>query len=445
MAASTLSAQRNHFWVSPDGNDASDGSRDAPFATLERARDALRELPGHFAGGVVNIHGGVYRLNAPLELLPEDSGRGFGRVTYRAVKGETPHVYGSIPVSGWTLHDAALNIYVANVGPQQTRHFFVNGQRATRARTSDYPVSFVPHFQEDFKPDTSIDCAPGVPVTGGGGIEYIVDPLNDARWRDPHTWTNQDQIEAVMVTQWKSMRCPIERVTDNPGALDPASRIIEMQTPGWWNGNMFRDASSGTAGIWSFWNVNWFENAYEFLDEPGEWYLNQTTGDLYYIPRIGEDILTAEAELPVIEKLIDAKGSPDAPVQRIRFDGITFAYATWMGPSSSDGYIVDQSGFHVVGDGHETNIIGHVRHVVRTPGNLSFDYANSIEFINNAVLHMGGVGLDFGPGCQRNRITRNEFFDISSAAIQLGGVDNESARPSIRHGGTRMNTITDNH
>jgi len=45
--------------------------RDGPFATLERAQRALREL----GGGEVVLRAGLYELMAPLVLKAEDSGK----------------------------------------------------------------------------------------------------------------------------------------------------------------------------------------------------------------------------------------------------------------------------------------------------------------------------------------------------------------------------------
>ena len=39
--------------------------------------------------------------------------------------------------------------------------------------------------------------------------------------------------------------------------------------------------------------VTWIENAYELLDEPGEWYLDRSRHELFYRPRPGEDLATA--------------------------------------------------------------------------------------------------------------------------------------------------------
>ena len=81
------------FYVAPHGADAWSGTRpepnadktDGPFATLARARDAVRRLkaPGTNTRPVtVLIRGGEYRLTEPLVFGPEDSGAKGRPVTY---------------------------------------------------------------------------------------------------------------------------------------------------------------------------------------------------------------------------------------------------------------------------------------------------------------------------------------------------------------------------
>ena len=92
------------FYVAPNGNDAWSGTlaspnaaaSDGPFATIERAQKAVRELkktvykpkkkpidrrfigsPHHFGGGrdiLVLIRGGFYQLQKPLTFTPDDGG-----------------------------------------------------------------------------------------------------------------------------------------------------------------------------------------------------------------------------------------------------------------------------------------------------------------------------------------------------------------------------------
>ncbi|HUW16726.1 MAG TPA: right-handed parallel beta-helix repeat-containing protein, partial [Actinomycetes bacterium] len=93
------------FYVSNAGNDAWSGTVDAPnagatdgpFASLARARDAIRELKaaGPLPGPVtVLIRGGRYFIEQPLTLGPEDSGTEQCPVAWAACPGETPELIG---------------------------------------------------------------------------------------------------------------------------------------------------------------------------------------------------------------------------------------------------------------------------------------------------------------------------------------------------------------
>src|SRR5437899_859528 len=79
------SAAGSDFYVATDGNDKWSGSlaspnpanTDGPFATLERARDALRRAKAEgklVAGGTVWIRGGAYSRERSFELTATDSG-----------------------------------------------------------------------------------------------------------------------------------------------------------------------------------------------------------------------------------------------------------------------------------------------------------------------------------------------------------------------------------
>jgi hypothetical protein len=74
------------FHVAPSGDDANPGTPEKPFATLTRARDAVRELR-RARGGLqepvtVHVRGGRYSLRDTLVLMPEDSGTEKCPITY---------------------------------------------------------------------------------------------------------------------------------------------------------------------------------------------------------------------------------------------------------------------------------------------------------------------------------------------------------------------------
>ena len=75
------------FFVAPDGDDANPGSRQQPFSSLERARDAVRASRAGGPGGTgatVWIREGRYYRNAEFRLGPGNSGSEGAPVAYRA-------------------------------------------------------------------------------------------------------------------------------------------------------------------------------------------------------------------------------------------------------------------------------------------------------------------------------------------------------------------------
>ena len=396
-----------------------------------------------------------------------------------------------------------MQLWKAHVGAGiDTRQLYIDGERATRAESNPASTLENPVYPEAFRP--TVDDIPGL-----SGIQYIVSDKNPGNWRDPTTWTNVGDIEAVIYDQWKMMSAPLQSVLapspDIPSLIGEISStpvgMIQMndQASAWTNANLYRSLPTGNetagqqwiylngdfatngirpgmtvtgdnilpgttvdylvpelnvvalsqaptatatnvsltfadpstgepvvehAGIWSFWRVTKFVNTFQFLDQANEWYLDRSTGDLYLVGGPGFNPNSHDIQLPVLEQLLVGNGAAN-----LTFDGLSFKYATWLAPNSAQGYVSDQSGALVVGGGHENNLIGHVKDVERTPGNISFANASNITFTDGHFSHLGGVGVDFLPGAQNNRIANSIFEDISSAAIQFGGVSAENARP----------------
>src|SRR5579859_3711185 len=90
------------FFVAANGNDRNPGTELKPFATLERARDAVREIKaGHKGPITILIRGGKYYLSKPLVLGHEDSGTRYAPVLYASYPGEIPVLSGGERVSRW--------------------------------------------------------------------------------------------------------------------------------------------------------------------------------------------------------------------------------------------------------------------------------------------------------------------------------------------------------
>ncbi|MGF1590471.1 MAG: right-handed parallel beta-helix repeat-containing protein [Pleurocapsa sp.] len=132
------------FYVDPQGSDQSLGTKDAPFATLQRSRDAIRELKRQQHGTLrqsvtVWLREGTHFLAQPLELTAEDSGRADLPIIYRAYPGEKPVISGGQRITDWKQQG---DIWIANLPQVKTgwnfRSLRVNDDWAIRARYPNF-------------------------------------------------------------------------------------------------------------------------------------------------------------------------------------------------------------------------------------------------------------------------------------------------------------------
>ncbi|HRT29164.1 MAG TPA: hypothetical protein P5527_05180 [Kiritimatiellia bacterium] len=136
------------FYVSTKGNDAWSGSlpkpnwtgTDGPFATVTRARDAVRALKASGPLSVpvtVLLRGGRYYVTEPLRFGAEDSGTESCPVTYAAYRGETPDLIGGRQLTGFQSAkngQVSLALPEVKAGTWSFRSLFVNDERQVRAR-----------------------------------------------------------------------------------------------------------------------------------------------------------------------------------------------------------------------------------------------------------------------------------------------------------------------
>src|SRR5439155_22371426 len=143
----------------------------------------------------------------------------------------------------------------------------------------------------------------------------------------------------------------------------------------------------------------------------------------------------------VQESLVAGRGTPTAPIQHVVFSGLQFSYATWLRPSTPEGFAEVQATWTLTGKG-AGNTQGLCADVpggtcpygawTKTPGNVTFAYARDIRFTGDGFVHLGGAGLDLGRGVQRATVQGCVFTDISANGVQLGEVDNPTATGADR-------------
>jgi hypothetical protein len=142
-----LYAQGLTLYVAPNGSDAWSGKsavpkdHDGPFASIGRARDAIRQWKTAQGGlkepVTVRIRGGVYFLPETISFAPEDSGTKQCPITYEAFPGEQPVLCGGKTITGWQLYQGKILVVTlpaVQAGKWYFRSLFAGGRRQIRAR-----------------------------------------------------------------------------------------------------------------------------------------------------------------------------------------------------------------------------------------------------------------------------------------------------------------------
>jgi len=382
------------FYVAASGKDSNRGTAKKPFATIQRAREAVRGkiMDGLTRDILVEIRGGTYPVTETLTFGPEDSGTEKFSITYAAAPGEQVILSGGRKITGWkkgTNEVWTAEIPEAKTGAWYFRQLFVNGQRAVRARTPN---------ADDKTPWWRIKTAaiaPGATDQNSRSITVSVDHPVKA-------WTNSTDVELIYLNNNDASR---KRV----GAVNEAAQTFTLPPPHQWPPSISAQTGSHPApGI-----ACYFENAREMLDQPGEWYLDRTTGVLAYWPRPGENLNEADVIAPVVQNtLLAVTGAAGTPVRNLHFRGIHAQYVDWALPPF--GFALMFGCLQVTSEGLFYWIDAAV----------SFQHARACHFTDGGVAHAGGIGLGLLSGCAQNVIEGNHLYDLGGGGIVAGGLRN---------------------
>ncbi len=102
LLATCRASVAGDFYVSPGGSDRDPGTRDMPFATIARAREAVREAKQNATESfTVYLRGGLYQLSEALVFGMADSAPDGHTITYRAAPNEQPVLESGVRLGGW--------------------------------------------------------------------------------------------------------------------------------------------------------------------------------------------------------------------------------------------------------------------------------------------------------------------------------------------------------
>ena len=390
LLGAIVASHAMEFHVAANGKDSNRGSRSSPFASLERARTAVRALKK--SGGLppegvtVWMHGGDYALADTFELGADDGGQTNRPVVYRGGEGEEVRLVGGRtlpakmfqPISApatlqrldaaarprvWRAELRALGITNYGTFPDQFSgaasgpELFFNDQRMTLARWPNVEWA-------EFSKVIESGPAPWRNHASDKLGTFAYDGDRPARWlRAPAVW-----LQGYWCFDWSSETIRVQNIDTN-------EHRITLAKPHHYG------LGSGNRGPRRFFAVNLLEE----LDQPGEYFIDRNSGELFFWP--------------------------PAPLRGAR---VVLSTLTQPVIALRNASYVTLRGFTVeAGAGNGIEIKGGRN--------------NSILACRIRNTGMDGVVVEGGT---QHRVVACDIFDTGTAGLKIGGGDRQTLTPS---------------
>lgn len=377
-----------NIYVAPNGNDNAEGTEDAPFLTLARAKEEVASLQSSMTGDiVVNIAPGYYELSETEVFDETHGGVNDYKVIYKGTdENKASVIGGGKKVTGWTDTDGD-GIYSASFTGSDVRDLYVNGYPAVRARSDMFEAT------ERNEKILTADI---------GNL----------------TFSKPAELITVWFTEWSNHYVGVEALTKS-GTTATITLSDKANISTNTNGiELYENETSAKA--WCDWHNKYhksfyIENALELLNEEGEFYYDGE-GTIYYKPYSEENLADAEVYASQIESLMAVSGTNNEnQVTNIVFDNLSFRYSTWnnneIRPVQATQYVKNYA------DGAWT--YGEI------PSQIVFNQADGVEITNCEFACLGSNALSLCNAVTNAKISGNVFRDLSGGAMVIGSFNHE--------------------
>lgn len=384
ITTTNLLAQVNYYIDPVNGNDKYIGSLEKPFKSLTKAKEVVRTINSTMTSNInINLRGGNYSLSESLLFENIDGGKNGFKVIYKSFDTEKAVVSGGKQIIGWS-QVAGKNFWVADVPissgfANYFRNIWVDGKRAVQAKSGF--ITFHAMNYDDFNTPQVRD---GFIVKSSELKEY----------------SNLSNIRIFQCGIFKHVEIPLLKIVP----LTAKEKALVIKQPNFFDWtNTYTYETPYTLRI---------INAFEELDEEGEFYLDKSTRKVYYYPRSGESINSSIVMAPVVDGLIKFQGAPLNVVSNIEFEGIRFEYGNLskletkeFGRSQADLY-ADYTAIE---------------------GQVTLQYTENITFKKCRFEHFASTGIYLPDNNINTIIEGNVFHDLTATAVLIGKDMNPAA------------------
>lgn len=363
---------------------AADGSVDRPFPSLELARDALRTGLGRGTQRVVYLRGGDYHLQQPFRLDARDSGdSSHASITYRAYPGDPvpPRLTGGIDVPASMFKPVNL--------PSGTKGAFVVNLFALGLKESTLGDVASPYIRNKLELFYN-----GKPMLLARHPNVGTDSLATWMWSGYENMTATSSEESFMFHDTAAASLWRSALSEAAARKETYSLWLHGYWKYDWRETYVRVASVTPAANQSFlvtrdsktvpqepWqsHVRFYAvNALGLLDAPGEYFVSQSSGDLYFIPPgPPSSTLSGKVSVSTLTSVVALDGA-----KHVTFADLTF--------TTSQGYVVQVQN---AVDFHLVNCT--VSNAISTCASVS---GSNCSITNCTVFGCGGSATDISGG-----------------------------------------------
>lgn len=401
------------LYVAPNGSDSNSGSEAQPFATVAKAKEAIRAMNASNSlpdGGVtVYLRGGTYYMDEGMTFTAEDSGREGSNITYTAYPGESVTISGQIPLEkSWfkPADDAGKKIMldqkaaektlmvdlkehgIEDYGELSTRgyHYFNKGRYAQAeliVNDENQTLARYPNSGSISVPTDNVDPE-------SFGFKYTDDRIS--KWKD----AKDAYIVGTVSINYENNTYPIEKIDASKKLLTiKEGRINTYYTNGWFFG----------------------QNLLEELDTEGEYYIDRENGKLYYYAPSDFSTGNYDIGLSTLKTpIFNFNGASHITVSNITMKGGR-GYAV-LGTSA--GYSIPSFKDWMISRGADLNGANFKK------GSGSSVYIADIDKYTDAQTFPGHVWdgfVDEGSGVNSIEVKNCNIFNFGSGGIVINGTD----------------------
>ncbi|MBU9726831.1 right-handed parallel beta-helix repeat-containing protein [Diplocloster modestus] len=385
-------AVQDTLYVNADAVAGGDGSAAAPFDTMEAARDHIRTLNGNMSGNIiVNVAEGSYALTEGVVFEPQDGGTNGYQIIYQADNG-TPEFRMDTAVTGWSLNtDGIWEAFV----PQglDFRQLYINGEKKVRARTPNTGETYTLSGTE-----TNNLASP----SAGNGFDI------PAGLFDPQDVPAGAEI--AVSNMWMHKYLKITGLTEQGSCTRV---VLDSETA-----QNLKSEPQGTRDYRGA--VYWMENAYAFIDQDGEWFLDSDAGKVYL--KLEDNPNTMDVQVPYAPTIFRLEGTLDNPVQGITFKGLHFTRTGYTQPNhQSFNDIQALTLIPPAGDNDKNDPeYRYNQKMGRVPAAVEVLSGIDVHVEDCRFTDLGGNGLTIRQGGYMVSVTGCIFDHVAGSGIEIG-------------------------